>query len=69
VKHPNRLLDVHELCELIQTKPSWVYRQVSLGKLPYYKCGKYLRFDPREVLEALHASNGAGGGGGGGDNE
>jgi len=38
------LLTPQELCELLQVKISWLYRQVRERNIPFTKLGKYLRF-------------------------
>jgi excisionase family DNA binding protein len=38
------LITPEELCELLQVKMTWVYRQVREGNIPHHKLGKYLRF-------------------------
>jgi len=44
-------LTLDELCDLFQVQPSWIYWQVKSGTIPYFKLGKYLRFDPDEISE------------------
>jgi predicted DNA-binding transcriptional regulator AlpA len=50
------LVDVNTLAEMLCVPVSWVYgksRETDPGSIPKIKCGKYLRFDPEEVMEWL----------------
>jgi excisionase family DNA binding protein len=47
------LLTVPQLAARLQLDEKWIYEQTRAGKLPVIKCGKYLRFDLREVMEHL----------------
>ena len=38
------VLDVEGLAKYLQVDESWVYKQVSLKTIPYFKTGKYTRF-------------------------
>jgi excisionase family DNA binding protein len=38
------ILDVKSLCEYLKVDESWVYKQVSLRSIPFFKAGKYTRF-------------------------
>ena len=47
-------LDVKEMADRLKVKPSWIYRKVNEGgddPLPYFRFGKYLRFDEKAVFE------------------
>jgi len=43
------IFDVKELAEYLHVNPSWVYKQVSLKAIPYFKAGKFSRFKKREI--------------------
>lgn len=43
-KEPDTIFDVLGLAEYLKVEPSWIYKQVSLGKLPHFRAGKYTRF-------------------------
>jgi excisionase family DNA binding protein len=43
-KEPDTIFDVQGLAEYLKVEPSWIYKQVSLGKLPHFRAGKYTRF-------------------------
>jgi len=49
-----RLVDVQAIAQLLNVSVSWVYQNVRprQGKnaLPHIRVGKYLRFDPEQVL-------------------
>ena len=38
------VFDVKGLAEYLKVNESWVYNQVHLKTIPYFKCGKYTRF-------------------------
>ena len=43
------ILDVKGLAEYLHVTPSWIYKQVSLKTIPYFKTGKYPRFRKKEI--------------------
>ena len=43
------VFDVSMLAKYLCVETSWVYKQVSLGTLPYFKAGKYIRFKKSEI--------------------
>lgn len=43
------IFDVKGLAEYLRVEDSWVYKQVSLGTLPYFKVGKYTRFSKSAI--------------------
>ena len=45
----DQIFDLKGLAEYLQVTPSWVYKQVSLKTIPYFKVGKYLRFRRKEI--------------------
>jgi excisionase family DNA binding protein len=46
-----RLVDTREVCGLLSVKPSTIYKWVHEKKIPHYKIGKLVRFDPEEVWD------------------
>jgi len=48
-----QLISTDELAKILGVKKSWLYRMVSRKKLPHYRCGKYIKFNLREVLRYL----------------
>lgn len=46
------LVDARELAELLGVPRGWVYRAAEMEKIPSVRLGRYLKFDPEEVLEA-----------------
>ena len=49
----HRFLTVHEVAQLLQVPPSWVYgrlRKRSTEELPAYRVGKYWRFREQEII-------------------
>jgi len=43
------IFTVDTLAEYLKVDPTWVYKQVSLKALPYFKSGKYTRFKKRDI--------------------
>jgi len=43
------IFTVETLAEYLKVDPTWVYKQVSLKALPYFKSGKYIRFRKRDI--------------------
>ena len=43
------IFDVKGLAEYLHVTPSWVYKQVSLKAIPYFKTGKYSRFRKKDI--------------------
>ena len=52
-----RLLDPKEMAKILGVPVSWLYQRTRLGPevFPHVKVGKYVRFDPEEVLAFLRA--------------
>jgi excisionase family DNA binding protein len=48
-----KLLGPKDVAERFGVPLTWVYAKAEAGKLPHYKMGKYIRFDPQEVEEYL----------------
>lgn len=44
-----RLLTAKEVASQLNVPTSWVYRAAREGQLPCVRCGRYRRFDPRDV--------------------
>ncbi len=57
-----RWIDVKELARILGVPATWIYQRTRLGSsaIPFIKVGKYVRFDPQEVL-AFFRRNGADG--------
>ena len=57
-----RLLNPKEMAKILGVPVSWLYQRTRLGPkvFPHVKVGKYVRFDPEEVLTFLRTkgSNG-----------
>lgn len=41
---PDTIFTPETLAEYLQVETSWIYKQVSLKAIPYFKSGKYTRF-------------------------
>ena len=50
-----RLVTVQELATILSVPASWIYQRTRLGSeaVPFLKVGKYVRFDPQEVITFL----------------
>jgi excisionase family DNA binding protein len=44
------LINIHQMASILGLPISWLYRRTCEGTMPHYKLGKYVRFDPEEVL-------------------
>ena len=45
-----RLMTVHEVAEMLNVKPSWVYGKVASREIPHVHAGRYPRFVQDDVL-------------------
>ncbi len=45
-----KLVDVREMARLLNVPVSWLYERTRLGTIPCIRIGKYVRFEPAEVL-------------------
>lgn len=43
------IMGVRDLCTYLQVDESWVYKQVSLKSIPFFKAGKYTRFRKSKI--------------------
>ena len=43
------VFDVNGLADYLHVDTSWVYKQVSLKAIPFFKVGKYSRFRKRDI--------------------
>ena len=50
-----RLVDVKEMASILGVPASWLYQRTCRRQIPCLKVGKYVRFDPEEVLDFLKA--------------
>ena len=53
------LITVQELAEILNVPVSWIYQRTSMGQkgIPHVKMGKYVRFDPDEVIRFLRSKD------------
>lgn len=58
------LVNAKELASLLGLPVSWVYRAADRGRIPVYRLGMYLKFNPDEVLRACREPMRNEGGGG-----
>ena len=45
----DNIFDVKQLACYLKVDESWIYKQVSLKAIPFFKCGKYTRFKKSEI--------------------
>jgi excisionase family DNA binding protein len=50
---PARLVDAAEMADLLGTPENWVRDRARAGHIPFVRLGHYMKFSPREVLEAV----------------
>ena len=48
-----RLVDAREVARLFGIAPTWLLQRARERRIPHYRVGKYVRFDPDEVRAAL----------------
>jgi len=44
IESEDNIFDVKGLAQYLKLDESWIYKQVSLKAIPFFKCGKYTRF-------------------------
>ncbi len=44
-----KVFTVSDLAEYLKVEESWIYKQVSLRAIPFFKLGKYVRFRKSEI--------------------
>ena len=49
IKNSDTVFDVKSLAEYLKVKDTWIYNKVGLKTIPYFKCGKYLRFKKSNI--------------------
>jgi len=54
-----KLVNVNEIASMLDVPKSWIYQRTRLGPdvIPHIKVGKYVRFDPDEVITFLNQKN------------
>lgn len=52
----HRLLDIRGVAEILGTTERHVRRLVAERRIPYVKCGHFVRFDPTEIAHWLDNS-------------
>jgi excisionase family DNA binding protein len=48
--HAPLLLTAEDAARALGVETSWLLREARKGSLPHVRLGKYIRFDPREVI-------------------
>lgn len=53
--HADTLVTPQELAAILKVPVSWIYQRTRLGPeaIPHVRVGKYVRFDPQEVIVFL----------------
>ena len=54
--HPktSSLVDVNDAARRLGVPPTWLLQRARERRVPHYRIGKYIRFDPAEVRAATH---------------
>ena len=52
----SHLLDIPTLAEILGTTPRHVRRLVAEHRIPFLKCGHFIRFDPLDIASWLASS-------------
>lgn len=49
------LVGVEEIAQILHVPKSWIYQRTRFGNeaIPHLRVGKYVRFNPEEVIEFL----------------
>lgn len=47
----NKLLTIDEMAEILCVKKSWIYQKSHRKAIPFVKVGRFLRFQPEEVIK------------------
>ena len=45
------LIGINEVAEKLDVPVSWVYSRTRTNEIPFYKIGKYVKFDESEVWD------------------
>jgi len=55
-----QLVTIKEMAAILRLPTSWLYQRTRLGPsaIPHLKIGRYVRFDPREVITFLKSGSG-----------
>jgi excisionase family DNA binding protein len=56
----NRLLDAHEVAELLNVKVSWVREHTTNGDIPHLQLGRYRRYRRNELFAWLDRQSAGG---------
>ena len=51
------LVDAKEISLILSVPLRWVWMAAREGRIPHFRVGKYMRFDPKEVLGSLQSPN------------
>lgn len=46
-----KLINIDGMADQLGVPVSWIYSRTRTKEIPFYKIGKYVRFDPREVIQ------------------
>ena len=57
-REKRKLVTAREMAQLLAMSETWIRLQYYAGRIPGYKLGRSLRFDPIEVIEAVKVKGG-----------
>jgi excisionase family DNA binding protein len=46
-----RLVGIKEMAEMLDVPESWLYSRTRTNEIPYFKIGKYVKFEPSSVMQ------------------
>jgi len=52
----NKLVNIKELAQIMNVPVSWLYGRTRIDALPCVRFGKYIRFNPKEVIDYFNTS-------------
>ena len=51
------LIGIKEMARKLDLPVSWLYSRTRTGEIPFYKIGKYVKFNESEVMEWIRKQN------------
>ena len=51
------LISIKEMAERLSVPISWLYQRTRTGEIPFFKIGKYVRFDVGQVMKWVERQN------------
>jgi len=51
------LIGINEMAEKLNVPVSWLYSRTRTNEIPFLKVGKYVKFDPEQVMKWIQKQN------------